>query len=159
MMVKTTGVATGLAGERQAGTMGEAQVAPSERWATLLAQWRASGQSGRAFCRERGLVYSQWLYWRERQAGGAGQSAPAPAAARREAPQSAQAGDFVALAPDRAVNGKRRRPVPARGAGTPGASAGCGLRLRLGGSLELVLDRGFDEGELRRVLRVLVPSC
>lgn len=69
MMAKTTGVATGLVGERQAGTMGEAQVAPSERWAALLAQWRASGQSGRAFCRKRGLVYSHWLSWRGRLAG------------------------------------------------------------------------------------------
>ena len=27
----------------------------------LLAQWRSSGRSGQAFCRERGLVYAQWL--------------------------------------------------------------------------------------------------
>ena len=38
--------------------------AARERWTALLAQWRSSGLSGRAFCREQGLAYAQWLYWR-----------------------------------------------------------------------------------------------
>ena len=35
--------------------------AARERWTALLAQWRSSSRSGRVFCRERGLVYAQFL--------------------------------------------------------------------------------------------------
>jgi hypothetical protein len=139
MMAKTTGVTTGLASERQAGAMGEARGEElRERWAVLLAQWQQSGQSGRAFCRERGLAYAQWLYWRRRLAVVADQSAvPGRALA---------AGDFVAFAPVRSL-------------GASGESESCGLRLRLAGSWELVLERGFDAGELRRVMGVLTTLC
>ena len=51
-MADATSLVVGLDDERRAAR---------ERWAALLAEWRSSGQSGRAFCRERGLVSAQFL--------------------------------------------------------------------------------------------------
>ena len=114
----------------------EERRAARERWTALLAEWRSSGRPGQAFCRERGLVYAQWLYWRRRLAAvrvPPGAPAPRP---------SASTADFVVL--------------PTGATGEPGS---CGLRLRVAGTWELVLERGFDEAELRRVLRVLGTPC
>ena len=35
-------------------------------WETLIAQWRRSGKSVVNFCRERNLVYRQFMRWRQR---------------------------------------------------------------------------------------------
>lgn len=32
-------------------------------WAKRIEAWQASGQSAAAFCRSRGLAYSQFVYW------------------------------------------------------------------------------------------------
>lgn len=36
------------------------------QWAELIEQWRASGQSARAFCRAQGLGYASFCQWRRR---------------------------------------------------------------------------------------------
>jgi len=92
-------------------------------WVGVVREWEASGESGAAFCRERDLVYSQFMYWRRQLTGAV--------AAPSETP------DFVALsfADDPKV--------------------GCGVRVRLGTGVELVLDHGFDVGELRRAAEAL----
>jgi len=35
-------------------------------WSKRLAAWRTSGESAMAFCRARGLRYSQFVYWQRR---------------------------------------------------------------------------------------------
>ena len=35
-------------------------------WSKRLAAWRSSGESAMAFCRARGLPYSQFVYWQRR---------------------------------------------------------------------------------------------
>lgn len=35
-------------------------------WSTRVAAWRSSGESAAAFCRSRGLSYSQFVYWQRR---------------------------------------------------------------------------------------------
>ena len=37
-----------------------------EAWTDKVRQWRSSGLSAAAWCKERGVIYSQFLYWRER---------------------------------------------------------------------------------------------
>jgi hypothetical protein len=95
-----------------------------ERWQELVGDWEASGMSGAAFCRERGLVYAQFMYWRKRLEAGD--------------EQERVSGGFVAVAfeEDRAGS--------------------CGVRVRVRDELELVLERGFDAGELARAARALL---
>lgn len=42
-------------------------------WIPQVEQWRGSGLSAAAWCRENGIVYSQFLYWRQRIAQETGQ--------------------------------------------------------------------------------------
>jgi len=35
-------------------------------WAEVLAQWQRSGASQRGFCRENGIPYSAFTYWRKK---------------------------------------------------------------------------------------------
>jgi len=37
-----------------------------EVWSKRVAAWRMSGESAMAFCRARGLPYSQFVYWQRR---------------------------------------------------------------------------------------------
>ena len=37
-----------------------------EHWQQQLAAWQATGQSGAAFCREHGLTYHRFCYWRRK---------------------------------------------------------------------------------------------
>jgi len=97
-------------------------------WVGMVREWEGSGESGAAFCRERDLVYSQFMYWRRRLSEPEEEKADA---APSETP------DFVALS------------FADEGA------AGCGVRVRLGTGVELLLDRGFDAAELRRAAEVL----
>ena len=36
-----------------------------ETWSTQVGRWKNSGLSAASWCREEGVVYSQFLYWRE----------------------------------------------------------------------------------------------
>ena len=36
----------------------------SERWNTIIADWRQSGQTQKQYCSEHGLSYSTFCYWR-----------------------------------------------------------------------------------------------
>lgn len=38
----------------------------SKEWIDKLAQWRESGQSGMAWCREHNIAYAVFLYWRKK---------------------------------------------------------------------------------------------
>jgi hypothetical protein len=38
------------------------------QWEPLVETWRCSGQTQKAFCRERGLSYDQFVYWRRKLA-------------------------------------------------------------------------------------------
>ncbi len=45
-------------------------MAPQERshfWQQQVSDWQASGLSGQAFCKQQGLSYPQFLYWRRKQ--------------------------------------------------------------------------------------------
>jgi hypothetical protein len=35
-------------------------------WESIIAEWEASGQSQKAFCEARGLVFPTFAYWRQR---------------------------------------------------------------------------------------------
>jgi hypothetical protein len=35
-------------------------------WETKLSEWRSSGKSGMSWCRESGVEYHRFLYWRKR---------------------------------------------------------------------------------------------
>ena len=39
---------------------------PDRQWYEWIERWRQSGLSQAAFCREHGLVVSQFYYWRQR---------------------------------------------------------------------------------------------
>ena len=36
-------------------------------WSARLSAWRSSGKSGAAWCRDNGIGYYQFLYWRDKQ--------------------------------------------------------------------------------------------
>ena len=40
----------------------------ASRWLPLVEQWRHSGQTQKAFCRENSLNYDQFVYWRRKLA-------------------------------------------------------------------------------------------
>ena len=106
-------------------------------WRGVLEAWRASGLSRREFCVSRGLALWQFHYWHSRLIGTAGSGAKGPP---RRDPAGARP-VFVPVKPVAAVK-------PVKG------GADTGVRLRLG-SLEVVLEPGFDEATLVRLLRVL----
>jgi hypothetical protein len=37
-----------------------------EKWSSILDEWKASGLSGAAFCRERGITYWNFTAWKRR---------------------------------------------------------------------------------------------
>lgn len=43
-----------------------------DEWTAILADWDASGESGAAYCRTRGLVYWCFVYWKKRLRGVSG---------------------------------------------------------------------------------------
>jgi len=59
----------------------------SKVWSKRIAAWRSSGESAAAWCRARGLSYSQFVYWQRRS------SALVPVAI--ETPSPAQAGSVT----------------------------------------------------------------
>lgn len=37
-----------------------------EKWAARISEWKTSGLSGAAWCREKGLKYEQFIQWKKR---------------------------------------------------------------------------------------------
>jgi len=38
----------------------------SEQWSEILADWQASGESQRGYCRSKGLTFSSFTYWKRK---------------------------------------------------------------------------------------------
>ena len=90
------------------------------RWASVIAEREASGESVAAYCRQRDIPTWKYHYWSRRLKG--------EGVERRE-------GDFVEMRFD--------------------GGGGSGVWFDLGAGVRLVVERGFDAEELRRVLRAL----
>ena len=105
------------------------------KWNGIIAQWQESQMSGMAFCRQRGIVYHQFGYWKRRLVGG--DEAPKAAGASVES----VAPGFVRLEAE----------------SDDGAAIGCGVMVFFvsGAEMRVELERGFDSNELVRVVRVL----
>jgi len=109
-------------------------------WRGVLEAWRASGLSRRDSCASRGLALWQFHYWHTRLIGKAGSGAKRPS--RRDPAGAPPVFAPVTLA------------TPAKVAKPAKGGVATGVRSRLG-CLEVVLDPGFDETTLVRLLRVL----
>jgi hypothetical protein len=72
-----------IMGNTASGSLAERR----EHWRGVIAEWRASGNSQTAFCRERGIPAWKLQYWLKRLADG-GPVADAPAFAAVSAPGS-----------------------------------------------------------------------
>ena len=48
--------------------MAHGKTARHAEWAEILARWRCSGASQRGFCRDEGISYSAFTYWRKKLA-------------------------------------------------------------------------------------------
>ncbi|MCG5514814.1 MULTISPECIES: hypothetical protein [unclassified Ectothiorhodospira] len=42
----------------------------AELWQEHITQWRSSGLSGMAYCKQESLAYGRFVYWRKKLAGG-----------------------------------------------------------------------------------------
>jgi transposase-like protein len=96
-------------------------------WRRIVREWRSSGLSVRAFCRERDLSEPNFYAWR-----------------RTLAERDAQAARFVAV-----------RVVADEKAATAARRSGSGLELLLSSGRVLRIGADFDEAALRRVLTLL----
>ncbi len=99
-----------------------------ERWRSLLAEQKASGQSAAVFCRERGLREWQFYEWKKRL-------------------RPAEAGSFVAVEVAASEPLARTEPSPLE----PGAP----LEVRLRGGRSVLVGPDFEARLLRRLLQVL----
>jgi len=97
----------------------------------LMARWKASGMTQRAFAEKEGVTYSRFQYWR-RRLGGKASGKPA----KRAPPVHL---DPVRIVPDPSV-------------------ATSVFELRTARGLSIGVPAGFDEGELRRLLDV-IAAC
>jgi hypothetical protein len=118
------------------GKAGSRDPERSRRWTSLVSEWRASGVSQAAFCRERGLNANSFNFWKLRML----RQRPGTRRARGalEATTGAGASAFI----------------PVRIA----APVACALDvcLRSGHTIRIAAD--FDETVLRRLIRVLEPD-
>ncbi len=104
-----------------------------ERMAGLLKQWRASGESGAAFCRRHGIKPQKLSYWK-RVLGEKG-----PARRRR----GSRAGSLV----------------PIRLVGEVGGVSGTALEIHLAGGERIVFPQGGSLAVLREVVELLRERC
>jgi hypothetical protein len=98
----------------------------AKQWEQTVAEQAASGLSAAAFCRDRSVAPALFYQWRRRLRGDTAEASAAAAAG------------FVEMV-----------------AGSGPGSRGSGVALRLGEGLTVALERGFDEGTLRRVMAAL----
>lgn len=113
---------------------------PAAEWVALIDQWRESGLSLPSFCERNGLNYgtmSGWVYKRNHQG--------ALERARREAGAVEDTPPAAAFVPVRVVEAE------------PGGegSGRAGVEVVIGAGRRVVVDAGFDEETLRRVVAVL----
>jgi hypothetical protein len=64
-------------------------------WSKRLAAWRSGNESAAAFCRSRGLSYSQFVYWQRRSAAAQRALVPVVVAADRGAANGDRAVEVV----------------------------------------------------------------
>jgi len=105
-----------------------------KRWGEVLNQWRASGQSMAAFCREQRLDCRRLRRWCKRLDG-----------AQKRRP--------LTLIPVVPRLSKRAAPVVAKRTGD--AVAGAGVRIRLPGAIAIDVQAGFDPKVLLSVVELL----
>jgi hypothetical protein len=96
-----------------------------EFWARHVGAWRTSGLSQQAYCAREGLRPSTFGWWRWR------------------------------LAPAEAAGGSRATAPRMVAVRVRESASGSGFELRLAGERRLHIPSDFDEGALRRLLRVL----
>ena len=112
---------------------------PKERkWAKIVAEWRASGQAGTAFCRQRHLPVSSFRYWLKELAEREKKRKPT-----REKKRLAKASRTVSF-------------VPARLVETPPTVGDFEIVLRGGRSLRVQGD--FEPALLRKLVATLEAS-
>ena len=58
----------------------------AELWQEHITQWRSSGLSGMAYCKQESLAYGRFVYWRKKLAGSSGPDGAAPSGFARVAP-------------------------------------------------------------------------
>jgi len=105
-----------------------------KRWGAIINEWRASGESMAAFCRERRLDYRRLQRW-GRRLGSAPGSKP------------------LTLIPVVAQTSRRAgSAAPVVQANCVGAAA---VRIRLPGDISVDVQEGFDPGVLLRVVELL----
>lgn len=110
-----------------------------ERWELLLADYRASDLSMRAWCEKSGVTFAQLRYWLRKTKEGA-------------RPTGWAAVDIVVDAADQ-VNTSTALIDCGKSAATQG-----GIIVRVGAA-QIEVRPGFDSGLLSDVLRVLVTAC
>jgi hypothetical protein len=104
-----------------------------ERMAGLLKQWRASGESGAAFCRRQGIKPQKLSYWKRVL----GQAEPVRGRAGRRA-----VSDLV--------------PIRLVGVGVASSTA---LEIHLSGGERIVFPQGGSLAVLREVVALLRARC
>ena len=105
-----------------------------ERMVGLLRQWRASGESGAAFCRRHGIRPQKLSYW-ERVLGG--RAAVRPRGSRRQA----------------------GRLVPIHLLSDVAGVSGTTLEIHLAGGERIVFPQGGSVAVLREVVELLRERC
>lgn len=58
----------------------------NQLWQQTLSDWRASGLSGAAYCKQQSLVYHRFVYWRQKLASNPEGKAGSPSGFARVAP-------------------------------------------------------------------------
>lgn len=112
-------------------------------WSSHWAAWRSSGLSQRAYCREHGLSYSAFGYWRSRVNGRLSEvMAPTPT--------------FIPVLFETAGNCETLGSVDSSVYSVPiGSGRGAGIEIRLAHGRAIVVDGDFDDALLARVIRVV----
>jgi hypothetical protein len=105
--------------------------AKEERWTKVLDEWKKSGLSAAAFCRERQLSESMFWFWKRE----------IPLRRRRAARSRSPRRASVRLVPVRVVAELSRKPTP--------------IDLIVPGGMTVRLSAGFDMPALRELLAAL----
>lgn len=126
--------------------MARKRVESSERegvWRELVDEWRESGLTQEAFCRERGVAVAsfRWWKWKLGLPGRSGSREGGPSALRREPEAS-----LSAFVPVRIVEGGRRVATVPRGSA---------FELELPGGWRLRVPGDFEAESLARLLSVV----
>jgi hypothetical protein len=102
----------------------------------LLDRWKGSGTSLMTFGRQERVSYSKLVYWRRKLEG--------PSSSRRKSPATGQIPELVPV--EVVADAKPKRPGFSK------------FEVLLANGVSLEVASGFDERELRRLVRVL-QSC